>query len=76
MSEQLTRRQLEILFYMHANARVRYPTVREIAAHFGIWPATVQDHINALRRKGRFPESEKVSVFLSKLSTLGKIKAG
>src|SRR5438445_1466768 len=28
------------------------PSVREIGRHFGIYPATVQDHINALERKG------------------------
>jgi repressor LexA len=28
------------------------PSVREIAGHFGIYPATVQDHIVALERKG------------------------
>jgi repressor LexA len=28
------------------------PSVREIGAHFGIYPATVQDHISALERKG------------------------
>ena len=28
------------------------PTVREIGKHFGIYPATVQDHISALERKG------------------------
>src|SRR6266705_105911 len=28
------------------------PSVREIGSHFGIYPATVQDHISALERKG------------------------
>jgi len=28
------------------------PSVREIGRHFGIYPATVQDHISALERKG------------------------
>src|SRR6516165_7199537 len=28
------------------------PSVREIGRHFGIFPATVQDHISALERKG------------------------
>ena len=28
------------------------PSVREIGKHFGIYPATVQDHISALERKG------------------------
>lgn len=28
------------------------PSVREIGKHFGIYPATVQDHLSALERKG------------------------
>src|SRR2546422_2238896 len=28
------------------------PSIREIGRHFGIYPATVQDHISALERKG------------------------
>jgi len=28
------------------------PSVREIGKHFGIYPATVQDHLSALQRKG------------------------
>src|SRR5437773_9065685 len=28
------------------------PSVREIGRHFGVYPATVQDHISALERKG------------------------
>lgn len=28
------------------------PSVRQIGKRFNIWPATVQDHIAALRRKG------------------------
>jgi len=28
------------------------PSVREIGQHFGVYPATVQDHISALERKG------------------------
>ena len=28
------------------------PSVREIGKQFGIYPATVQDHLSALQRKG------------------------
>ena len=28
------------------------PSIREIGKHFGVYPATVQDHISALERKG------------------------
>ncbi len=28
------------------------PSVREIGRQFGVYPATVQDHISALERKG------------------------
>ena len=50
----LTDRQQAILDfingYVHDNAFP--PSVREIGRHFGIYPATVQDHISALERKG------------------------
>lgn len=50
----LTDRQREIYEYIvHQVERLGYqPTVRDIGAHFSIWPATVQDHIVALRKKG------------------------
>lgn len=55
VSQQLTRRQAEILDFIRARlARERScPSVREIAAHFGIAsPKGVSDHLSALERKG------------------------
>lgn len=49
---ELTDRQKAVLEYMKANVKLRYPTVRQVAKHFGVYPATIQEHINALRKKG------------------------
>jgi len=50
----LTERQQAILDFIneYANSNGFPPSVREIGQHFGIYPATVQDHISALERKG------------------------
>jgi len=50
----LTARQQEILDFIHEYAESNGfpPSFREIGHHFGIYPATVQDHISALERKG------------------------
>jgi repressor LexA len=50
----LTERQQEILGFIHEYAESNGfpPSIREIGRHFGIYPATVQDHISALERKG------------------------
>lgn len=50
----LTQRQQAILDFIHEYiAEHQYPpSVREIGKHFGIYPATVQDHISAIERKG------------------------
>jgi len=50
----ITERQQEILDFIHEYAESNGfpPTVREIGKHFGVYPATVQDHISALERKG------------------------
>jgi repressor LexA len=50
----LTEKQQAILDFIHAYiADHQYPpSVREIGKHFGIYPATVQDHISAIERKG------------------------
>jgi repressor LexA len=50
----LTERQQEILDFI--NQYIEHngfpPSVREIGKRFGVYPATVQDHISALERKG------------------------
>jgi repressor LexA len=50
----LTERQQTILDFIseYAENNGFPPSVREIGQHFGIYPATVQDHISALERKG------------------------
>jgi repressor LexA len=50
----LTERQQSILDFINGYVRENGfpPSVREIGSHFGIYPATVQDHITALERKG------------------------
>jgi repressor LexA len=51
----LTERQQAILDFIneYVDSNGFPPSVREIGRHFGIYPATVQDHISALERKGR-----------------------
>jgi repressor LexA len=63
------------------------PSVREIGRHFGVYPATVQDHITALERKGylqkkRF-QSRTLSVpassrrrFVDGIPIVGRVAAG
>ena len=50
----LTEKQQAILDFINKYiADNQYPpSVREIGKHFGIYPATVQDHISAIERKG------------------------
>lgn len=50
----LTEKQQAILDFIHAyiDEHNYPPSVREIGKHFGVYPATVQDHISALERKG------------------------
>jgi repressor LexA len=50
----LTERQQAILDFINSyvNENGFPPSVREIGRQFGIYPATVQDHITALERKG------------------------
>jgi repressor LexA len=51
----LTERQQAILDFINEYVAENGfpPSVREIGGHFGIYPATVQDHISALERKGQ-----------------------
>src|SRR5262245_4421115 len=50
----LTARQQAILDFIddYVKDNAFPPSIREIGRHFGIYPATVQDHISALERKG------------------------
>src|SRR6185503_19030456 len=71
----LTERQQAILDFIneYAESNGFPPSVREIGQKFGIYPATVQDHISALERKGflqkkRF-QSRSLSVAPTKASS-------
>ncbi|MCL6621659.1 MAG: transcriptional repressor LexA [Syntrophobacterales bacterium] len=50
----LTERQRQVLAFVEEFRRTRGypPTVREVAAHFGIQPRAAADHLEALKRKG------------------------
>src|SRR5215470_17186252 len=50
----LTDKQQAILDFINGYVKANGfpPSVREIGQHFGVYPATVQDHISALERKG------------------------
>jgi repressor LexA len=50
----LTERQQAILDFINEYVQKNGfpPSVREIGSHFGVYPATVQDHLSALQRKG------------------------
>jgi repressor LexA len=50
----LTERQQAILDFINEYVQENGfpPSVREIGSRFGVYPATVQDHISALQRKG------------------------
>src|SRR5438552_3932249 len=85
----LTERQQAILDFIneYVDSNGFPPSVREIGRHFKIYPATVQDHISALERKGalhkkRF-QSRSLSVPASSrpaagsgIPIVGKVAAG
>jgi repressor LexA len=63
----LTERQQAILDFInqYVGDNGFPPSVREIGGHFGIYPATVQDHISALERKGYLQKKPNQSRTLS-----------
>ncbi len=86
----LTERQQSILDFINSYVEENGfpPSVREIGGHFGIYPATVQDHISALERKGylqkkRFqsrtlsvPASSRRSAERPGIPIVGRVAAG
>ncbi len=73
----LTERQQAILDFIneYVGENGFPPSVREIGTHFGVYPATIQDHIAALERKGylqkkRF-QSRTISVSSAARRTFG-----
>src|SRR5215471_4489722 len=63
----LTEKQQAILEFIETYVKENGfpPSVREIGRHFGIYPATVQDHISALERKGQLQKKRFQSRTLS-----------
>src|SRR5438132_1061470 len=63
----LTERQQAILDFINEYVEENSfpPSVREIGRHFEIYPATVQDHISALERKGHLQKKRFQSRTLS-----------
>jgi repressor LexA len=86
----LTDKQQAILDFINGYVKANGfpPSVREIGQHFGVYPATVQDHISALERKGylqkkRFqsrtlsvPASSRQSSSETGIPIVGRVAAG
>jgi repressor LexA len=74
----LTERQQAILDFIneHVGDNGFPPSVREIGRHFGIYPATVQDHISALERKGHLQKKRFQSRTLSVPASSRRIPGG
>jgi repressor LexA len=86
----LTEKQQTILDFIQAYLEEHQypPSVREIGKKFGIYPATVQDHLSAIERKGflkkkRFqsrtislPESSRLREGRSGVPIVGTVAAG
>ena len=83
---ELTGRQKEVLQFIYEEIKNNQlpPTLREIASHFGFAsPASVQDHLKALTKKGfiRVAENKSRAIELIKenlfsIPILGKVQAG
>ena len=74
----LTERQQAILDFIseYAEENGFPPSVREIGRHFGIYPATVQDHIIALERKGHLQKKRFQSRTLSVAASSRRSSSG
>jgi repressor LexA len=74
----LTERQQSILDFIneYVGENGFPPSVREIGRHFGIYPATVQDHISALERKGHLQKKRFQSRTLSVSASSRRIPGG
>ncbi len=89
----ITDRQKEVLNFISDFTEENScpPTVREISEHFGISLRAVQDHINALQKKGYLSQTQKKSrsikvlydlrdkepeIFVGKVPLLGNVAAG
>jgi repressor LexA len=82
----LTERQQDILNFIneYVDSNGFPPSIREIGKRFGVYPATVQDHISALERKGYLQkkkfQSRSLSIPSSRRSSgipvVGNVAAG
>ena len=74
----LTERQQSILDFIneYVGDNGFPPSIREIGRHFGIYPATVQDHISALERKGHLQKKRFQSRTLSVSASSRRIPGG
>ena len=74
----LTERQQSILDFIneYVGDNGFPPSIREIGRHFGIYPATVQDHISALERKGHLQKKRFQSRTLSVPASSRRIPGG
>jgi len=74
--DELTSRQQEILDYIRDfQERHGYPpSRREVAGHFRVYPATVQDHLKALVRKGHLKREPNRSRGLSLKPASGPLR--
>ncbi len=74
----LTERQQAILDFIneHIEDNGFPPSIREIGSHFGIYPATVQDHISALERKGCIQKKKFQSRTLSVPASSRRVRRG
>ena len=88
----ITDRQKEVLTYITSYTQENSfpPTVRDIGDHFGISLRAVQDHINALQKKGYLAQTQKKArsirvladcnkepeTFIGKVPVLGTVAAG
>ena len=74
----LTERQQAILDFIneYVGDNGFPPSVREIGRRFGIYPATVQDHISALERKGHLQKKRSQSRTLSVPASSRRIPGG
>lgn len=84
MNNELTPKQSRILEFIQSSVEEnhRSPSLREIGHHFGLSVGTVQDQVEAIRRKG-FLEKEgwlargiKLAAGLSQIPVLGQVQAG
>jgi DNA-binding CsgD family transcriptional regulator len=51
--DPLTAKQIRVFNWMIENRRIIYPPIRDVAKALHCAPATVQEHVNSIRAKGK-----------------------